>query len=1557
MGKVKMLKCSFCDSNEEIDENTPICSECYDTFEKNQIPSFDLKEYFSGGLEKKLKEVDSLLFDLPESYFLWYLKGHLEHELGESKKAMRSINTSISYKQDFGDSWIRLGLVYSDMHRETDARENFKKGLDYELIVPSNLVDAGASLQASDQPKLAAKVLEKALELVPDDDRAMVTLAKVLVQTGELQGAKLLMDKALDLYPHNEEVLRSMAQVMMRMGDLDSAMEMYSRILDQHPRDFEALLAKGEIHLKLGELSQSLKSYKAVRDLDLHISWPGIFRFLISSLKNMLNLNKNQPSYRDDLKKEYENINLFLEELDAKVETAKGPGMLEEIESLIKVIENLRLNLKEQLGQFGDLLKKYKVEDSFHKHLRSKVLDLHNYIDQMRYFDGKQISLELSPFLSDLKSMDTRTESRLKQDIEKRFKELDEVGLKNDELLAKMDEIKKLESKGNVEGATFMLKEIQIALEEYWNDTGRQYFNNKLKEMEELLAKGKDQFDTARLERKLKVFKEKFNHGPKAVLDSYLDFAKAYSEDSENYYTREVDNLIKEIGYKITILDKESKDTKEPKRSLAKIENRLNDGEKAINVHGELQEILSRVSEQEIRQKISEIREKLMGLDKLLGDVDALGMDTEIAKNVEPVRRVIERSLKNENYRLADILTGEVYENVEKLLRENYIDDLKESMYDSLGEIERFRKLSVIDEEWDDLIDETKGVLEEEDPPGPLVPVVTSLAKIQTSIQDFFVERLPDEIDARLELLYTLLEEGTDYGFDLKWDEKVLQDLKTRAEEISSLEILEEAVSLEAELERKIRDLLSTRVKEINEQVRNEVEDLTERGATQKELMEILSYANRAEVLLESNSERDAFGSITLALEDIEKLKTSLAERTVEIDLAKIKEIINAITGLQLDPGNIEEEFKTLSNANKLEMPDRMNRVKELKDRALDIFNTGVLSIFDHFDGTVNGIIEEAADVLEKEEVDSLNKSMTKLEKAIRKGDIPTILQRIMETDDYLRKKEASTRKKALLSRCSTVIDNGKSIDDDRARSIVGEAEELFKRIRQDKIKDAETEIERLGNEISQLRSLLHIQDIENMLSEIGELDEVSSEIFKEIEGEIFQERIDSIGKMIKKLIDGTSALYDSPDADTVEILRKTLKTARSEIEYLENSWRAEKRVQSLIEMGLYEMDIKDRLLSNDLKSLKELKEKGDHAKFFRVWERIEGQMERIRRLVTTGGREVVMEEDKGMEILVRGKGKKRSELSQGPGKKGGMLGIQKLAKDMAAKRKLLEGVKKPEAVSEPTPEIVEDVRPAAEESPTIEDSETEAEIEAGKIPEDPKEVRSATEKPETEEHPMDKEGETPRKTEEEPPSRSEEKKENTDQEEDIAGIARLIAGDRIRKLEKGGSTSLEQKEKIEKESLPWGKDKTMDVKGLNGMVDEMMDMEVQPQTSTPMKNAERAKEKLESFYSKLPANLKLDESMALYARGISHMQNGDNVGALRQFRLAISSAVKMTRLHTEITKAISSLDRELSTRRKRGEPNPKGEKLYIRAEVALKAGNLAECATLIKEMKSEIFS
>jgi tetratricopeptide (TPR) repeat protein len=1557
--KVNLLKCSFCGSDEEIDENAPICNECYDTFENDQIPSFDLREYFSGGLEKKLKEVDSLLFDLPENFFLWYLKGHLEHELGESKKAMRSINTSISYMDDFGDSWIRLGLIYSDLHREADARENFQRGLKFPLIDPSNLVDAGASLQASDQPKLAAKLLTRALELVSDDDRAMVTLAKVLVQTGDLDGAKKLMDRALNLYPHNEEVLRNMAQVMMRMGDLDSAMDMYSRILDQHPRDFEALLAKGEIHLKLGELTQSLKSYKAVRDLDIHISWPGILRFLISSLRNMLSLNKNQPSYRDDLKKEFENINLFLEELEGKVENAQTPDMLDDIESLIKVVENLRMNLKEQLGQFGELLKKYKVEDSFHKHLRTKVLDLHDYLDQMRYFDGKQISLELSPFLSDLKSIDTKMEGEMKEDIERRFRELEEVGLGNTELMARFEKISILEEEGNLEGATFMLKEIQIALEEYWNDSGRSFFNSKLKEMEELLEHGREQFDTSRLDRKLRSFKDKFSQGPKAVLDGYLEFARTYSEDSENFFKREVDNLIKEIDYKITILDKSSKETKGLKRSLAKMENRLKNDERPIDVHEELTELLKEVSDLELKQKASEIRERLMGLDKLLGEVDALGMDSEIAKNVEPVRRVIERSLTNENYRLADILTGEVYENVEKLLRENYMDELKESMYDSLSEIERFRKLTVTDESWDEMIDRVKGILEDEEATGPLIPVVSTLSLLQKNLQDFFIDRLPVETDTRMEAISKLMKEGEDFGFDLNWDRKVLDDIRARAEEISSLEILEEAVSLEAELERKIRDLLTSMIKDENTKVREKIDRLTEQGASQKDMMDILSNANRAEVLLESNSERDAFNSISVAKDAIEKLEKNMVERDAKNELDSIGHILGASAKLEFDTTGMEEELKALQEDQSMENSDRLEKSIQLKNKAVDLFNSHILNILEGYDGILEQMKADSGDILQKDEIGSIEDQISKLESSVREGEPERVIGLMVETGSMIDDLRKLARKRTLASRCSTVINSGIGMDDDRARNLVREAQDLAGRIEKGDTEQSEIDLDRIQKEMNHLRSLIQIQDVENMLSEIEELDDIFKEMVQEFDEDDYGERIDSISKTIKGLIDSIPLLYSSPDPEKVGQMRKSLERVREDIEYLDNVKRAKRKIIDLEEMGAFDIEIDDRLLAKDLKKLRELNIQENISKFSQIYQRVQGKMDYLKRLtspVTSSSTPV--QEDHGMEILVRAKGKRRSELGKQTGKKGGMLGISKLAKDMGEKRKLLEErpKKTEKGETKPTKEPVKEDTPIRIEK----ESEGEPVVENDFVETGSPEIQAPIEKEEeeVEEEKSISEDITKRALDiSEKPKSTEESKEP--EKGDLAGIAKLIAGDRIRKLEEGKGPSQEKTRRPEDKegSLPWSKDRSMDVKGLSGMVDEMMDMEVQPQTSTPMKNAEKAKEKLESFYAKLPANLKLDESMALYARGLSHMQKGDHVGALRQFRLAISSAVKMTRLHTEITKAITSLDRELSMRRKKGEPNSRGEKLYIRAESALKAGNLTECATLIKEMKVEIFS
>ncbi len=178
-----------------------------------------------------------------------------------------------------------------------------------------------------------------------------------------------------------------------------------------------------------------------------------------------------------------------------------------------------------------------------------------------------------------------------------------------------------------------------------------------------------------------------------------------------------------------------------------------------------------------------------MDLDKLLGDIDALGMDEEIARNVEPVRRVIERSLKNENYRLSDILTGEVYDNVEKLLKENYISGLKESEDDSMEEIDRLRKLGVEEKEWDFLLKMSQDVLDEYEIITPWIcgELSCGIANIDPELLRRKIDR---EIDSRIERLKRFIKEGLDFGFDLEWYEIELMSLRKGPKRSHLLEIL-----------------------------------------------------------------------------------------------------------------------------------------------------------------------------------------------------------------------------------------------------------------------------------------------------------------------------------------------------------------------------------------------------------------------------------------------------------------------------------------------------------------------------------------------------------------------------------------------------------------------------------------------------------------------------------------------------------------------------------------------------------------------------------------------
>ncbi|MGA1848057.1 MAG: tetratricopeptide repeat protein, partial [Thermoplasmatota archaeon] len=1068
------------------------------------------------------------------------------------------------------------------------------------------------SLQASDQLAIASQILTKALELLPDDDRALVALGKVHVQMGDLDKAREVLDKGMELYPHNEEVLRGMAQILLRLDDLDSAMDMYSRILDQHPRDFEALLAKGEIHLRKGELSQSIKAYQAVNELDIHISWSGILKFIGSSLRSMMNRNENTLSYREDLKKEYENIILFLDRLDEKVTSASGSEPLGEMESLVKVLENLKLNLKEQVVKFEDLLAKFKVNDSFHQHLQGKVRDLKKNLSNYRLFDAKQIALELSPFLADLGNMGTKNDETVKEELRAKMDELKQIGIENRDLEIRLEEVDKLGREGNQEGAAFMLKEIEVSLEEYWIDASKRYHEERYTKMGELLEKAREQFDTSGLTEMFRSFEDLYEKGPKAVREGYQAFLQRYKEDSASFFRKESERLLKEIDLKITILEKDGINVSKLREESEDLMSELAESDTPKDLHGSVKELVEQVKQFQERQHVSMIRERLRGIDILLGQMDFLGMDDELAKNVEPVRRVIERSLKQQNTRLSEILTNELKDNIQKILKENYRSELGQLIHNTEGELLRLKGLGVEKKDWTVSINRSKSIQKGEEK-GQMSEVVNSLSRIQTDIQTFMVKKLPDKIDDKLTECSELLGESSGYGFDMLKEETALDKLKVSAEEISSLDLLEDAYRFEGSIRRKIRSFLTRSVRERSEKVRQGVDGLTEFGVENTVLIDLISIINKADIQLENGKERDAWDLIVKA----EDLYGDIRDRTLkEIKEGRMKEIdrlleVSGLMGIGTD--EIKKRRTDLLMKKDQDLEGDIKSSNAIVDDLFTMLKEGAMDRYEGYRETVREFLKETSGLVPEEMPGEMKAQIRDIKEALKNGSFEELPELFKAMDALLEKGLEKARERAYLDRCSNLVEIGLTIKDKRSNELVKKAQQLAERVRAGKMDDVDRDISSLQKEMSSLRSYIQMQDIENTLTEIKELDEMARDVFSTIEQDVpYKERFEPLNSRISKLLDRTASLYKDPDPELAKELTEEVNDLREEIMELEQEWRARRRLDTLSDMGLTDVNKKDGLLAEDIVNLSQQFEARDWNRFFRTWERVEGHVKKM---------------------------------------------------------------------------------------------------------------------------------------------------------------------------------------------------------------------------------------------------------------------------------------------------------------------------------------------------------
>jgi len=112
--------------------------------------------------------------------------------------------------------------------------------------------------------QLALDKVQRALDLQPDWQQAMVFQAQLAAHSGDLPRARKILQRAIEKYPDNIRLRKLLAQVYIKSGDYQRAADVYRQILQDHPDEDDAQFSLALIDLQL-------QKYAEAKEIFLHL--------------------------------------------------------------------------------------------------------------------------------------------------------------------------------------------------------------------------------------------------------------------------------------------------------------------------------------------------------------------------------------------------------------------------------------------------------------------------------------------------------------------------------------------------------------------------------------------------------------------------------------------------------------------------------------------------------------------------------------------------------------------------------------------------------------------------------------------------------------------------------------------------------------------------------------------------------------------------------------------------------------------------------------------------------------------------------------------------------------------------------------------------------------------------------------------------------------------------------------------------------------------------------------------------------------------------------------
>jgi tetratricopeptide (TPR) repeat protein len=322
-------------------------------FNKTKVLASAERNVKQGKLQNAISDYERVLAEDPKDLTVMNTVGDLYARVGNTEKATEyfkkigdayagegfTVRAIAMYKkltkQNPGavQAVLKLGELYTQQGLHNDARAQFLQVAEHRL--------------RNNELQGAASVLQKTLELDPENSSLQTRLADLYVKIGRAADAR-------DLYFRNAEALRA-------RGALDLADDALGRVLNLDPNYGPAILARGQVKFDSGDAEGAAHLLEQVPDID---SRPEGLRTLLNAYLSLGNVQSAEPIARKMLTVyndpsgitgygealmaagSYEQaVNLFSEHSSALL-TSNQPGFMQALQALTSRVKSSTKSLE-----------------------------------------------------------------------------------------------------------------------------------------------------------------------------------------------------------------------------------------------------------------------------------------------------------------------------------------------------------------------------------------------------------------------------------------------------------------------------------------------------------------------------------------------------------------------------------------------------------------------------------------------------------------------------------------------------------------------------------------------------------------------------------------------------------------------------------------------------------------------------------------------------------------------------------------------------------------------------------------------------------------------------------------------------------------------------------------------------------------------------------------------------------------------------------------------------------------------------------------------------------